>query len=541
MDKYIYWLKNIYEKDELQSLGLEEREESFYKDLEFGTGGMRGIMGIGTNRINKYTIRRATQGLADEILSHGDDFAKRGVVIAYDSRNGSHDFAVETARVLCGNGIKSYLFDKLRPTPELSFAVRYLNCARGIVITASHNPKEYNGYKVYGDDGGQLPPSVTDVITKFIADIDYFKDIKIGENTAQIIGNEIDEAYIKAVYEQRLAISIPNDFKIVYTPLHGAGRDSVCKVLKKIGLSDLLLVKEQELPNGDFPTVNVPNPENKDVFELGISLALKENADIVIATDPDSDRIGVACRKNNDFFLFNGNQIGALLAEFILRKSNPLPANSHIVKTIVTTDLIVKIANSYSAKVDNVLTGFKFIGEKIKEFENSGKNFIFGVEESYGYLKGTYARDKDAVIAAMLIAQMAAEYRLSGFTLYDGLAQLYKKYGYYYQELISKTYNGIDGNKKISEITKKFRDCPPQNTISVIDYSQEHVDGLPKSNVIKFQLANGWIVVRPSGTEPKIKVYIEVYDNDNSRATELISKLKNMICEEYLKTEPLFD
>ena len=533
-DKFNYWLENIDEKDELKAMSEEDRKESFYKDLDFGTGGLRGVIGLGTNRMNKYTVRKTTQGLAEEIKSHGSDFMKKGVVIAYDSRNKSAEFADEAARVLCANGIKTYIFDSLRPTPVLSFAVRYLGCARGIVITASHNPKKYNGYKIYGEDGGQLPPSATDMMIKFIENIDIFKDVKTGANTAEVIAEPVDSAYTDAVYAQRMNVRIPEDFKVVYTPIHGSGNIPVRRILKKIGAENVFVVKEQELPDGNFPTVNVPNPENKDVFDLAIELAKKENADIIIGTDPDSDRIGVVVKDSEGkYFVLNGNQTGTLLAEFILRNQNPMPKNPKIVKTIVTTDMVESVANAYGVKVDNVLTGFKFIGEKIKEYEKSGDTYIFGLEESYGYLKGTYARDKDAVVAAMLTVQMAADYKMQGKTLYDGLCDLYKKYGCYRQELISLTYEGIDGSEKIAAIMKKLRENPPEYAEKVLDYSKG-IDSLPKSNVIKLMLNDGWMVARPSGTEPKIKIYIEIAAKSVDDAQKRIDGLKKIFMDEYV-------
>lgn len=533
-DKFNYWLENIDEKEELCALPEQERKESFYKDLEFGTGGLRGVIGLGTNRMNKYTVRKTTQGLAEEIKSHGEEFMKRGVVIAYDSRNKSDEFANEAAGVLCANGIKTYIFESLRPTPELSFAVRFLSCARGIVITASHNPKKYNGYKIYGEDGGQLPPSATDMMIKFIENIDIFKDVKTGKNTAEVIGEAVDSAYIDAVYNQKMNVEIPKDFKVVYTPIHGSGNIPVRRILKKIGVDNLIVVREQELPDGNFPTVNVPNPENKDVFDIAIELAERENADIIIGTDPDSDRIGVVVKDvSGGYFVLNGNQTGTLLAEFILRNLNPMPKNPKIVKTIVTTDMVESVAESYSVSVDNVLTGFKFIGEKIKEYEKSGDTYIFGLEESYGYLKGTYARDKDAVVAAMLTVQMAADYKKQGKTLYDGLCELYEKYGCYQQELVSITCEGMDGREKIDAIMKRLRANPPAYAKKVLDY-EDGIDGLPKSNVVKLMIDGGWVVARPSGTEPKIKIYIEIAGQNAEEANKRIAQVKEKFLDEYV-------
>ena len=536
LDKYNYWLENVTgdEKKTLLAMSEDERADSFYRDLEFGTGGLRGVMGLGTNRMNKYTVRRATQGLAREMLSHGADFAARGVVIAYDSRNNSAFFADEAARVLCANGIKTYIFDSLRPTPELSFAVRYLKAARGIVITASHNPKKYNGYKVYGEDGGQIPPAAAGKVTEFIEATDVFKDVKTGDNTAEVVGKNVDDAYIAAVLEQKMNVEIPKDFKVVYTPIHGSGNIPVRRILKEIGAENVLVVAEQEKPDGNFPTVRVPNPENRDVFDMAIELASRENADIIIGTDPDSDRIGVVVKDKDGYFVLNGNQTGTLLAEFILKNTNPIPEKSKIVKTIVTTDMVESVAKAYGVGVDNVLTGFKFIGEKIKEYEKSGEHYIFGLEESYGYLKGTYARDKDAVVAAMLTVQMAADYKKQGKTLAEGLSDLYKKYGCYAQELVSVTCEGMDGSEKIRGIMRDLRENPPADKI--LDYS-EGLDGLPKSNVLKYIMDDGWLVVRPSGTEPKIKIYFEMRGETTEAAKSRIETIKDKFMKRYIKSE----
>ena len=519
-NEYKRWLESdklaVSEKNYLKELSREEAEDSFYRDLEFGTGGLRGVMGLGTNRMNIYTVRRATQGLASEILDCGADFAEKGVVIAHDSRNNSREFALEAANVLCANGIKIYLFDDLRPTPELSFAVRYLNCARGIVITASHNPKEYNGYKVYGEDGGQIPPQTADKIIKYIDDTDIFDGVKLcDEPKINIIGEEIDRAYIKAVKAQSLGTKIPDEFKVVYTPLHGSGNIPVRRILTETGVKNVFVVPEQEKPDGNFPTVKSPNPENSEAFDIAVGYAKKQNADLVFGTDPDSDRIGVVVKVNNDEYkVLNGNQTGCLLLEYILRKekeNGTLPKNGAVVKTIVTSELVRRIADDYGIITLDVLTGFKFIGEKIKAFENSGEHsFVFGLEESFGYLKGTYARDKDAVVAAMLICEAAADYKQKGMTLYDGLIKLYEKYGFYVQKLETLTLSGIDGSEKIKEMMYKFRnESMPFDVVKKLDY-KDGLSGLPKTNVLKFILPNGWFAVRPSGTEPKIKFYYEI-------------------------------
>ncbi len=505
-------------KAELRALEEKEIEDRFYKELEFGTGGLRGIMGAGTNRMNIYTVRKATQGLALEILDKGKELSEQGVVIAHDSRNNSALFAKECAKVLCANGIKTYLFESLRPTPELSFAVRHLGCARGIVVTASHNPKEYNGYKVYGEDGGQLPPEVADIIIGYINKTDIFEDIKISDTPDYIsIGEDVDKAYINAVKEQSLGIKIPDDFKVVYTPIHGSGNKLVRRVLDEIGVKNVFVVPEQAEPNGDFPTVKSPNPENPEAFTIALEYAKEQNADIVFGTDPDSDRIGVVVRKNDgSFAVLNGNQTGTLLCEFILRKrkeAGTLPKEGAVIKTIVTTEMIRAVADSFGVETIDVLTGFKFIGEKIKEFEAEGKfdKYLFGLEESYGYLKGSYARDKDAVVASMLVTELAADLKSQGKTLYDGLVELYEKYGYYLETLETKTLTGIEGVEKIKAIMKKFREeGVPMETEKILDYSQG-IDGLPKSDVLKYFLSDGsWFAVRPSGTEPKIKFYFGV-------------------------------
>lgn len=518
---YNHWLESdkltASEKNYLKELSSEEIEDSFCRNLEFGTGGLRGVMGLGTNRMNIYTVRQATQGLANEILDCGADFAVKGVVIAHDSRNNSRIFALEAANVLCANGIKTYLFDDLRPTPELSFAVRYLNCARGIVITASHNPKEYNGYKVYGEDGGQIPPQTADKIIKYIDDTDIFDGVKLcDEPKINIIGEEIDRAYIKAIKKQSLGTKIPDDFKVVYTPLHGSGNIPARRVLAETGVKNVFVVPEQERPDGDFPTVKSPNPENSEAFDIAIKYAKKQKANLVFGTDPDSDRIGVVVKTTDgDYKVLNGNQTGCLLLEYILRKekeNGTLPKNGAVVKTIVTSELVRKIADDYGIVTLDVLTGFKFIGEKIKEFENSGEHsFVFGLEESFGYLKGTYARDKDAVVAAMLICEAAADYKQRGMTLYDGLTELYEKYGFCAQKLKTLTLKGIDGSEKIQEMMRKFRsENMPFEVTQKLDY-KDGLNGLPKSEVLKFILPNGWFAVRPSGTEPKIKFYFEVF------------------------------
>lgn len=538
-EEYKLWLETPYTddatKEELRAIEGNEKEieDRFYKNLEFGTGGLRGIMGAGTNRMNVYTVRKATQGLALEILSHGADLAKKGVAVAYDSRNNSQKFAYEVTKVLSANGIKTYLFDSLRPTPELSFTVRELGCARGVVITASHNPKEYNGYKVYGEDGGQIPPDTADTIIGFINGIDIFKDVKLCDDPEYVsIGADIDERYIAAIKAQGLGTKIPEDFKVVYTPLHGSGNLLVRRILSEIGVNNLFTVPEQELPDGNFPTVKSPNPENSEAFDIAIEYAKAQNADLIFGTDPDSDRIGVVVRTaEGEYAVLNGNQTGCLLCEYILRKrleAGTLPQGGAVVKTIVTTEMVRAIANAYGVETLDVLTGFKFIGDKIKGFEDIGapERYIFGLEESYGYLKGTYARDKDAVVAAMLICELAADYKAKGMTLYEGLQSLYEKYGYYLEQLKTITLTGIDGAAQIKSIMSHFRnDKLPTDVVKMLDY-KDGIDGLPKSDVLKFFTEDGWFAVRPSGTEPKIKFYYGICSSDRI-ATE--KKLKELI------------
>lgn len=525
-------------KNELNDIAGNEKEteDRFYKDLSFGTGGLRGVMGAGTNRMNVYTVRKATQGVANEILSHGHEFVEKGVVIAYDSRNNSKDFAYECTRVLSANGIKTYIFDSLRPTPELSFAVRHLGCARGIVITASHNPKEYNGYKVYGEDGGQIPPQTAETIQRFIDRTDIFNGVRLTDKPNNIIiGEEVDRVYLDAVKAQSCGTSIPEDFKAVYTPLHGSGNLLVRRVLDEIGVKNVFTVPEQEKPDGNFPTVKSPNPENSEAFDIAVEYAKEQNADIVFGTDPDSDRLGVVVRNAaGEYVVLNGNQTGCLLCEYILRKakeSGTLPADGAVLKTIVTTEAVRAIADDYDIETIDVLTGFKFIGDQIKGFEDKGRaeRFIFGLEESYGYLKGTYARDKDAVVAAMLICEAAADYKARGMTLYEGLRAIYEKYGYSIEKLETITLKGIDGAEQIKRIMHRFRtESLPMDIVKKLDYL-EGIDGLPKSDVLKFFTPNGWFAVRPSGTEPKIKFYFGAKGNTKADAENEIKKLTKIL------------
>ena len=541
-DNYVKWIESdavdSAVKDELNNIAENEKEteDRFYKDLSFGTGGLRGVMGAGTNRMNVYTVRKATQGVANEILSHGSEFADKGVVIAYDSRNNSADFAYECTRVLSANGIKTYIFDSLRPTPELSFAVRHLGCARGIVITASHNPKEYNGYKVYGEDGGQIPPEIAETIQRFIDETDIFDGVRLTDKPDNIIiGDEVDSAYIDAVKAQSCGTVIPEDFKAVYTPLHGSGNLLVRRILAKIGVKNVFTVPEQEKPDGNFPTVKSPNPENSEAFDIAVKYAKEQNADIVFGTDPDSDRLGVVVRNAvGEYVVLNGNQTGCLLCEYILRKakeSGTLPADGAVVKTIVTTEAVRAIAADYGIETIDVLTGFKFIGDQIKGFEDKGRTekFIFGLEESYGYLKGTYARDKDAVVAAMLICEAAADYKAKGMTLYEGLQAIYEKYGYSMEKLETITLKGIDGAEQIKSIMHRFRtESLAMDIVKKLDYL-DGIDGLPKSDVLKFFTPNGWFAVRPSGTEPKIKFYFGAKGSTKANTENELKKLTKIL------------
>lgn len=550
-------------KIELESIKDNDNEikERFYKALEFGTAGLRGIIGAGSNRMNIYTVRLATQGLAEDIKNSGDDMVSRGVVIAYDSRHKSYEFAMESAKVLAANGIKAYVFDELRPTPELSFAVRHLGCARGIVITASHNPKEYNGYKAYGEDGGQLPPDSSDYVISIIAKTHIFDDVKVMDEAEaktkgliEIVGEEIDNVYIENVYKQSVTTEaiqkLGDDFSVIYSPFHGTGNKLVRRILAKIGVTNLRIVKEQEFPDPDFSTVKSPNPEEKAGFSYAIDMAKKEKADLIFATDPDADRIGVIVTDSNgEFITLTGNQVGVLLSEFILRNkklNGTLNEKGAIIKTIVTTSMLYPVARDYGVNVHDVLTGFKYIAELIKDFEENDyyNEFLLGFEESYGYLSGTYARDKDAVVASMLIAEMTADYKARGMTLYDGLMGLYKKYGYYMEKTQSVTLSGIDGSEKIKAIMDNFRNNPPteyagmpvermwdvkNGIIKDFKNNKEEKLKLPSSDVFRYDLEGGaWFAVRPSGTEPKIKFYLGVCENSYSKSEQ---KLDQCIAE----------
>ena len=536
-EKYERWLTDpridVGTKEELKQLSEKEIEDSFYRELEFGTGGLRGVMGAGTNRMNVYTVRQATQGLALYISKAGEAAKAQGVAIAYDSRNNSALFAFECARVLSANGVKVYLFESLRPTPMLSFTVRHLGCAAGIVITASHNPKEYNGYKVYGADGAQAAPEMAKEILGFINSVDIFDDVKISdEPKIEYIGKAVDDAYTKAVKAESLGTKIPDSFSVIYTPLHGSGNLPVRRILDEIGVKNVTVVSEQEKPDGNFPTVKSPNPENKEAFDIAIEYAKKIRPDVIIGTDPDSDRIGVVVpERNGSFTILNGNQTGVILAEYILRKNaeKGMPKEPRVVKTIVTTEMVRKVAESYGAKTVDVLTGFKYIGDKIKEYEKSGEAYMFGLEESYGYLKGSYARDKDAVVAAMLVCEVAAECKAEGITLSERLDSLYKRFGYHKERLLNYTFKGIEGAEKIKSIMSVFRSHQTfEGETSRLDYSKG-LDGLPPSDVLKYFRRDGWFAARPSGTEPKIKFYLALSADSAEECDEKLDALEKTI------------
>lgn len=536
-ERYNEWL--LFDDDTKQELlkitDEKEIEDRFYKDLAFGTGGMRGIMGAGPNRMNRYTVSRATLGLANYL----SEFTKpqKSVVIAYDSRNNSEDFAKCAAEVLAVKGITVYLFDKITPTPVLSFAVRHLGCIAGIVITASHNPKEYNGYKVYDENGCQLVPSLADQVIARVQEITDYRavprldfEVALQSGMIQMVGDEVLDAFLAAVKTQALYTE-PSKLKIVYTPLHGTGNIPVRRILQDYSVS---VVKEQAVPDGNFSTVRSPNPEEKDALNLAIEQAKTEAADLVLGTDPDCDRVGIAVRHNGDYVLLTGNQVGALLADFVLRfKADTLNEKSTLVKTIVTNDLGANIGRKYGLQIVETLTGFKYIGDQINRYEKTGeKEFVMGYEESYGYLVGTHARDKDAVVASMLICEMTAYHKNNGKTLVDALEEIYKEYGFYLDALDSFVLQGIDGVQKMNAVleTLRARGASAFPDIETVQDFSEGIGDLPKENVLKYLFRNGsWLAVRPSGTEPKLKVYYSVRGESHEAAAEQLSALREQM------------
>ena len=560
-ENYEAWLSNPYfdetTKAELKSIAEDDKEikERFYKDLEFGTAGLRGIIGAGTNRMNIYTVRKATQGLANYIIKKGEQ--GKGVAIAYDSRRMSPEFANEAALCLAANGIKAYVFESLRPTPELSYAVRSLGCIAGINITASHNPPEYNGYKVYWEDGAQItPPHDKGIMDEVKAVVDYNTVKTMDQEEAkkaglyQVIGADVDDGYIaelkKQVIHQDSIDAVGKDLKIVYSPLHGTGNIPARRILKELGFENVYVVKEQELPDGEFPTVSYPNPEAEEAFELGLKLAREVDADLVLATDPDADRLGVRVKdKDGVYHTLTGNMSGCLLADYEIgqRKAlQGLPDDGYLIKTIVTSNLADAIAKGYDIGLIEVLTGFKFIGQQILKFETTGKgSYLFGFEESYGCLIGTHARDKDAIVATMALCEAAAYYKTQGKTLWDAMVDMYDKYGYYKDDIQSITLKGIEGLQKIQEILETLRKNPPTevggykvlkardyqaDTIKDIATGEVTTTGLPKSNVLYYDLTDdAWLCVRPSGTEPKVKFYYGIKGTSLEDADEKSAKL----------------
>ncbi|EJV64639.1 phosphoglucomutase [Bacillus mycoides] len=550
-------------KEQLENMKQDEKkiEDSFYKNLEFGTGGMRGELGAGTNRLNVYTVRKATKGLARFIEKLGEDAKKRGVVVAYDSRHKSPEFAMEVAATLGAQGITTYVFESLRPTPVLSFAVRHLHTVSGIVLTASHNPPEYNGYKVYGEDGGQLPPKEADELISYVNAVENELTVEVADveqlkadGLLHIIGQEVDDAYAaelnNVIINKEMVKEVGKDLKIVFTPLHGTSNISVRRGLEEVGFTDVTVVKEQELPDPNFSTVKSPNPEEHAAFEYAIRDGEKVGADVLIATDPDADRLGVAVRNHDgEFQVLTGNQTGALMLDYLLsqkKENGTLPENGVVLKTIVTSEIGRTIAKAYGLDTVDTLTGFKFIGEKIRQYEESGQyEFQFGYEESYGYLIRPFCRDKDAVQSVLFACEVAAYYKSQGKTLYDGLLEVFKKYGFFREDLVSLTLKGKDGAEQIQKMMATFRGNPPKEVagltvVAVEDYKESIIttlqDGnkeeihLPKSNVLKYQLADGsWFCLRPSGTEPKIKFYFGVQDDSLQNSEQKLFTIKEDI------------
>lgn len=561
-ESYEEWLRNPYfdeaTKEELRSIGDDDNEikERFYRELEFGTAGLRGVIGAGTNRMNIYTVRKATQGLANYIIKNNGQ--EKGVAIAYDSRRMSPEFADEAARCLAANGIKAYIFESLRPTPELSYAVRRLGCIAGINITASHNPPEYNGYKVYWEDGAQITPphdkGIMDEV-KAVTDYNTVKTMDREEaKTAglyEVIGEEVDDGYIaelkKQVIHQDSINAVGRDLKIVYSPLHGTGNIPARRILKELGFTNVYVVKEQELPDGEFPTVSYPNPEAKEAFELGLKLAKEVDADLILATDPDADRLGVYVKDtaSGEYKVLTGNMSGCLLADYEIGQRKALyglPDDGFLIKTIVTSNLADAIAKGYDIGLIEVLTGFKYIGQQILKFETTGKGtYLFGFEESYGCLIGTHARDKDAIVATMALCEAAAYYRTQGKTLWDAMLDMYERYGYYKDDIQSITLKGIEGLQKIQQIMDTLRKNPPAEiggytVLKARDYQADTIKdtatgevtktGLPSSNVLYYDLSDdAWVCVRPSGTEPKVKFYYGIKGDSLADAEEKSAKL----------------
>ena len=546
-----------YLRRDLESMDEKTKEDAFYTNLEFGTAGMRGLIGAGTNRINIYVVRQATEGLARLIESKGGNEKERGVAIAYDSRHFSPEFAFESAAVLAKHGIKSYVFESLRPTPELSFAVRHLNCFAGIMITASHNPAPFNGYKVYGEDGGQMPPHDADALTTYIRAIENPFAVEVADVEAEkasglieVIGEAVDAEYLKEVKDVNINPALIEEFgkdmKIVYTPLHGTGEMLARRALAQAGFDSVQVVEAQATPDPDFSTVKSPNPESQAAFALAEELGRQVGADVLVATDPDADRVGVeVLQKDGSYLNLSGNQIGAIMAKYILeahKNAGTLPENAALCKSIVSTDLVTKIAESYGATMFNVLTGFKFIAEKIQEFEEKHNHtYMMGFEESFGYLIKPFVRDKDAIQAVLVVAELAAYYRSRGLTLADGIEEIYKEYGYYAEKTISVTLSGVDGAEQIKAIMAKFRNNAPKEwnatEITVVEdfkaQTSTAADGTvtnlttPPSDVLKYTLADGsWIAVRPSGTEPKIKFYIAVVGESNEDSQAKIANIE---------------
>lgn len=546
-----------YLRRDLENMDEKTKEDAFYTNLEFGTAGMRGLIGAGTNRINIYVVRQATEGLARLIESKGGNEKERGVAIAYDSRHFSPEFAFESAAVLAKHGIKSYVFESLRPTPELSFAVRHLNCFAGIMITASHNPAPFNGYKVYGEDGGQMPPHDADALTTYIRAIENPFAVEVADVEAEkasglieVIGEAIDAEYLKEVKDVNinpiLIEEFGKDMKIVYTPLHGTGEMLARRALAQAGFDSVQVVEAQATPDPDFSTVKSPNPESQAAFALAEELGRQVGADVLVATDPDADRVGVeVLQKDGSYLNLSGNQIGAIMAKYILeahKNAGTLPENAALCKSIVSTDLVTKIAESYGATMFNVLTGFKFIAEKIQEFEEKHNHtYMMGFEESFGYLIKPFVRDKDAIQAVLVVAELAAYYRSRGLTLADGIEEIYKEYGYYAEKTISVTLSGVDGAEQIKAIMAKFRENGPKEfnatAVSITEdfkaQTSTAADGTvtalttPPSDVLKYTLADGsWIAVRPSGTEPKIKFYIAVVGESNEESQAKIANIE---------------